>query len=71
VKLKRKINLAKGPQKIKKIRIRIDINKKLIEGMKLKLKIKITLTKKKKRMRAKLVKTIYHKYGLNDETENN
>ena len=39
--------------------------------MKLKLKIKITLTKKKKRMRAKLVKTIYHKYGLNDETENN
>jgi hypothetical protein len=49
VKLKRKINLAKGPQKIKKIRIRIDINKKLIEGMKLKLKIKITLTKKKKK----------------------
>jgi hypothetical protein len=40
--------------------------------MKLKLKIKITLTKEKKikRMRAKLVKTIYHKYGLKDETEN-
>jgi hypothetical protein len=48
VKLKRKINLAKGSKKIKRIRIRIDIkNKKnLIEGVK--LKIKITLIKGKK-----------------------
>jgi hypothetical protein len=37
-----------------------------------KLKRKITLTKGKKfkRMRNKLVKIIYHKFGLKDEIEN-
>jgi len=35
-----------------------------------KLKGKITLTKRKKRMSTKLIKIIYHKFGLNDEIKN-
>jgi len=76
--MKKKNNHKKG-SKIKKIkRIRIKIKNKLesnykflIGGWNWKEKItSIKRQKKLKRMRIKMEKTIYHKFGLNNEIEN-
>ena len=59
---------------IKRIKIKIEIKINLVFDWRVKLKRKINLTKgpekKTKRMRMKLIKIIYYKFGLNDETAN-
>jgi hypothetical protein len=72
VKLKRKINLEKDQKTTKRMMIKINIQNKnnffLLKG-EIEKKINFNKRKKIKRMRIKLVKTIHHKFELNDEIE--